>query len=127
MKKFIFALVVTFNFPFFVFAANYNYKCFSYFWNGYEHESGTMDLTVNTKSATANSPEGGWGEMGGKRNTKYKPRGAVEYVKFGNSLIVEKVLLTGGKELKDGSMGGIARFEGQAEGGFYQYKFICKR
>lgn len=109
-------------------AASYNYKCFSYYWNGYEGEKGTMKLSLNSKSARADILEESWDDdLGGSIDTKYRSRGSVKYVKFGANLIVEEALLEGGKELRDGSLGGFARVEGQAEGGFFQYKFICKR
>lgn len=105
----------------------YEYKCFSYYWNGDDHEKGTMLLEVTSKKATADILEVQWDEnLGGDRDPDYNSRGAVKFVKFGYNLIVEKALLSGGKELRDGSLGGFARVEGEAEGGFYQYKFICK-
>jgi|GEM_PF-4427232 len=110
-----------------VFAESLEYKCFSYYWNGHDGDKGTMNLTVNAQEAHGDILEESWDEeIGGKLNPAYKSRGAVKYVKFGYNLILEKVLLSGGKELRDGEMGGFARVEGQAEGGFYQYKFICK-
>lgn len=110
-------------------AETYNYKCFSYYWNGDTHEKGTLDLTVNLKKANATLiGENGQidDKAGGSRNIKYKSKGSIKYAKFGYSLIVEEALLTGGRILKDGSFGGFARFEGEAEGGFFQYKFVCK-
>lgn len=108
-------------------AANFNYNCFSYYWNGSDNDKGTMLLTLNSESATANILEESWDDLGGLLNQKYKSRGAIKYVKFGNELIVEEALLSGGKVLRDGSLGGFVRVEGEAEGGFFQYKFICKR
>jgi hypothetical protein len=109
------------------FAETFNYKCFSYYWNGRDDEKGTLLLKVNSKNAEADIVEESWDEsIGGERNLNYKSRGAIRWAKFGYNLILEEVLLEGGKELKDGQWGGLARVEGQAEGGFYQYKFICK-
>lgn len=109
------------------FARSYDYDCFSFYWNGYEGESGTMSLSVNARSATADIHEESWDEnLGGKLDSSYRSRGDTPFVKFGGELIVEKSLLTGGRRLRDGNWGGIGRVEGQAEGGFYQYKFICK-
>lgn len=105
----------------------YNYKCFSYYWNGDDQQKGTMNLSVSEQSASANIVEELWDEnLGGALNPNYRSRGSIEYAKFGQELIVEKVLIKGGKKLRDGSMGGFARVEGVAEGGFYQYKFVCK-
>ncbi|MCM2323018.1 MAG: hypothetical protein NDJ90_07125 [Oligoflexia bacterium] len=111
------------------FAGGIDYRCFSYYWNGDRHEKGTMDLSVAADSATANIVEELWddGTLGGKIDSSYRPRGSVKYVKFGSNLIVEAALLSGGKKLRDGSLGGFVRVEGQAEGGFYQYKFVCRR
>lgn len=61
-------------------------------------------------------------------NIKYRSRGPIKYLKYGkysNAVIVEESLVTGGRLLDDGRKGGFARIEGEAEGGFFQYKFIC--
>ena len=123
MKKFIFLLaLISFN----VFA--HDYKCFSYYWNGYENEKGTMLLSVDQNFADADIVEESWDKkIGGALNPKYKSEGKIKFIKYGHDLILEDVLINGGKILNDGSLGGIARVEGQGEGGFYQYKFICKR
>ena len=111
-----------------VFAREYSYQCFSYYWNGYENIKGTMNVEVNDKVAKADILEVTWDEkLGGILNPTYISLGAIKFVKFGHSLLLEEVLISGGKQLYDGSIGGIARVEGQAEGGLYQYKFICKR
>lgn len=111
------------------FATNMDYRCFSYFWNGDEREKGTLELSIAQSSAQANIVEEMWddGILGGKIDQKYRSRGPVKYVRFGRYLIVEESMLTGGKRLRDGSMGGFVRVEGEAEGGFYQYKFVCRR
>ena len=130
MNRTLLALALAFiSLPTSAFAADFEYKCFSYYWNGKDNQKGTMDLVVGSNSAMANIVEESWDDddIGGARDTKYKSRGRIEYVKFGSILIVEKVLLTGGKALDDGRLGGFVRVEGQAEGGFYQYKFVCKR
>ena len=110
------------------FANSYEYKCYSFYWNGYDHEKGTMSLTVDGNTATADINEEYWDEnLGGKLNPKYKSKGPLKFLKFGSELLLEEALIDGGKTLRDGSLGGIARVEGQAEGGFFQYKLICKR
>lgn len=35
------------------FAVAYEYKCFSFYWNGYAHERGTMELVVDSKKGSA--------------------------------------------------------------------------
>ena len=111
-----------------VFAKGYSYQCFSYYWNGYENIKGTMNVEINGKVAKADILEVSWDDnLGGTLNPTYISLGAIKFVKFGYGLLLEEVLISGGKQLYDGSIGGIARVEGQAEGGFYQYKFICKR
>ncbi len=106
-------------------ARSYTYECKSIYWNGY-NESGTMSLSVNARKATADIHEESWDEgLGGNLNPNYRSRSERPYVKFGGDLIVEKSLLTGGRRMRDGNWGGVARVEGQAEGGFYQYKFLC--
>jgi hypothetical protein len=107
-------------------ARSFDYGCYSFFANG-SNDQQTMDLSVNARKATADIHEASWdNNLGGNLDSSYHSRGNVPFVKFGNELIVEKALLTGGKRLRDGSWGGVARVEGQAEGGFFQYKFICK-
>ena len=123
MKRFIvLAMLVSTS----AFARSYEYDCYSYYWNGYEGEKGTMSLSVNARTAAADINEESWDDLGGKIDSSYRSRGNVPYVKYGNELIVEKSLLTGGRRLRDGNWGGFARVEGEAEGGFFQYKFICK-
>lgn len=110
------------------FANTYEYKCFSYYWNGYKGAKGTMSLTVGGDTASADIAEESWDKnLGGNFNPNYKSKGSIKFVKFGSELILEESLVNGGKTLRDGTLGGIARVEGQAEGGFFQYKFICKR
>jgi len=110
-----------------VFASEYSYKCFSYYWNG-ENEKGTMILEVNEKNANAHIFAKDWDEkFSGNLDPKYNSQGAIKFAKFGYNVIVEQVLISGGKLLNDGSLGGLARVEGEAEGGFFQYKFICKK
>ncbi len=124
MKRFI---VLAFIVSTSAFARSYDYDCYSYYYNGDTSSSGTMTLSVNPRTAKADIVEEEWdNNLGGKLNTNYQSRGNIPFVKFGNELIVEKSLLTGGRRLKDGNWGGFARVEGQAEGGFFQYKFICK-
>lgn len=107
-------------------ARSYDYECSSFYWNGEEGTQGFMDLSVNPRKAKADIRDESWdNSLGGSLNESYRSRGDRPYVKFGNELIVEKSLLTGGRRMRDGSWGGIARVEGQAEGGFYQYKFTC--
>lgn len=109
------------------FANTYEYKCYSFYWNG-DNEKGTMSLIVDSDSAKADIDSESWDEnLGGKLNPKYKSKGSLKFFKFGDNLLLEGALVNGGKTLRDGSLGGIARVEGEAEGGFYQYKFICKR
>ncbi len=86
-----------------------------------------MNLTISGTKASADILEESWDHLDGPLNPKYKSKGSIPFIKFGDSLIVESTLANGGRELRDGQFGGIARVEGQAEGGFYQYKFICKR
>ena len=110
-------------------ARTWTYKCYSYYWNGY-NEKGTLLLSVSHQSATAKIEQDKeiWHNgIGGLRNLNYRSRGSIEMYKYGNNLIVEKSLTVGGRQLNDGTMGGFVRWEGQAEGGFYQYKFICKK
>lgn len=123
MKRFIvLALLVSFGAE----ARSFKYDCQSFYWNGYQGESGTMELAVNARKATADIREESWDEnLGGNINLNYQSRGDKPFVKFGNNLIVEKSLLTGGRRMRDGNWGGIARVEGKAEGGFFQYKFNC--
>ena len=123
------ALLLIFSLPLAAGATEFNYSCYCYHWNGYYYEKGTMDLTLNSNFAKANIIEVSWDDdsLGGSIDTKYRSRGSVKYVKFGKNLIVEESMLTGGKKLKDGNMGGFVRVEGRAEGGFYQYKFVCRR
>lgn len=110
------------------FAQRYEYKCFSYYWNGYDGLKGTMSLIVDGNTASADIDEEAWDQnLGGLLNPRYKSKGSIKFLKFGSQLILEEALVSGGKTLKDGKLGGIARVEGEAEGGFYQYKFICKR
>lgn len=109
------------------FANTYEYKCYSFYWNG-ENQEGTMSLVVDGDTAKADIDEESWDkDLGGKLNPKYKSRGSLKFLKFGYELLLESALVKGGKTLRDGSLGGIARVEGEAEGGFFQYKFICKR
>jgi hypothetical protein len=111
----------------------YEYSCFSFYWNGDSNGRGTMSLTLTPKKASADIVEEQWDDemgLGGDIDTKYRSRGNLEFVKYGDSLIVKKSMLTGGRSLRGGSSGasgGIVRVEGEAEGGFFQYKFICKR
>ncbi len=126
MKCFLIALAASLISP--TAFASYEYKCFGYYWNGDEHESGTMTLLVDEDHATGDVHAKNWNErFGGNRDENYKSRGSIKYLKFGHELILEEVLIGGGKILRDGTLGGFARAEGEAEGGFYQYKFICKR
>lgn len=119
-------LVLAALFSFGAEASSFGYECQSFYWNGLEG-SGTMDLAVNARRATADIREEMWDtNLGGKINANYRSRGKRPFVKYGNQLIVEKSLLTGGRRMRDGNWGGIARVEGQAEGGFYQYKFTCR-
>jgi hypothetical protein len=121
MKRFLVLALLSFGAE----ARSFNYECHSFYWNGYE-DSGTMELSVNARKATADIREESWDEnLGGKFNPNYRSRSERPYVKFGDDLIVEKSLLSGGRRLKDGNWGGIARVEGEAEGGFFQYKFLC--
>lgn len=114
--------------PVSVSAQDYDYKCFSYYWNGDNREKGTMTLSLNSRTATADIIEESWDKnLGGTLNEKYKSKGKIKFIKYGTNLIVEEALVSGGRALRDGSLGGFGRVEGQAEGGFYQYKFICKR
>lgn len=109
------ALFVSFG----AYARSYDYECQS-------NNDQVMDLSVNPRKATADIREESWDRnLGGNINESYRPRGDRPYVKFGNELIVEKSLLTGGRRMRDGNWGGIARVEGQAEGGFFQFKFNC--
>jgi hypothetical protein len=107
--------------------AKYNYSCWSFYWNGDDQQRGTMTLTVSGNSAKADIIEENWDNLGGNIDRKYRPRGKMKFLKFGHNLILEESLVSGGHKLRDGSLGGIARVEGEGEGGFYQYKFICKR
>lgn len=120
-------LVLTLFVSFGAQARSYDYECFSFYWNGYDGMSGIMDLSVNAKKATADIREVSWddGDLGGNLDPSYRSRGEIPYLRFGG-LILEKSLTTGGRRLRDGRWGGFARVEGEAEGGFYQYKFICK-
>ncbi len=105
-------------------AQTFKFKCFRL-----GGERGLMNLVVNSRSAKADIVGESWddGFLGGAINPNYRPRGSASYVKYGTNLILEKALVAGGVELRDGSIGGFARAEGEAEGGFFQYKYICKR
>lgn len=117
--SFLFIIVLSFSAQ----ASTYKYKCFSYG----DSEKVTMDLSIDSQTATADILEMLWDQdIGGPLDENYKPRGNVKYLRYGHSLIVAPELVTGGKELRDGDLGGFARVEGEAEGGYYQYKFICK-
>lgn len=110
------------------FAETYKYNCFSFYWNGHQNEKGTMSLVVNGDTAKASIPGEEWAKsLGGKININYRSKGEIKFLNYGYGLILEEPLVTGGKRLRDQTLGGIARVEGRAEGGFYQYKFICKR
>lgn len=101
----------------------FHYTCFSYD----NDESYVMTLAADLAEAKASIEGQQWAEdLGGVRDQNYRSRGSIPYAKFGRELILERVLLDGGKPLNDGQMGGFARVEGEAEGGFYQYKFVCK-
>jgi hypothetical protein len=130
MKQGLVFTLVLFNlFKMTAFSDNFRYDCFSYYWNGYEGESSRkMSLTVTNKTqATADILEETWDKnLGGNLDVNYRSRGKIKYLKFGYELLLEDALLVGGKKLRDGTLGGFARVEGTAEGGFYQYKFICK-
>lgn len=108
------------------FGRAYDYDCYSFYWNGSDSGKGTMELSVNARKATADIHSESWDNLGGLIDSSYRSRGERTFVKYGSELIVEKSLLTGGRRLRDGSWGGIARVEGEAEGGFFQYKFYCK-
>lgn len=98
----------------------YEYKCYSF--------RGSMTLIVDGDQAFADINGETWDkDIGGKQNLKYKSKGIIKFLKFGTNLLLEESLVDGGLELRDGTLGGIARVEGEAEGGFYQYKYICKR
>jgi len=103
-------------------ARPYGYECYSY-----EGDTRIMDLTVNPRKATAMIREDAWNiTLGGNLVQNYRSRGDIPFVKYGKELIVEKSLLTGGRRLRDGNWGGLARVEGKDGGEFFQYKFICK-
>ncbi len=124
------ASVLMFEASAFAAANEYEYSCFSFYWNGDSSQHGTMSLTLTPKKASADIVEEQWDDeegLGGNIDPNYRSRGNLEVVRYGTNLIVEKSMLTGGRSLRDGSLGGIVRVEGQAEGGFYQYKFICKQ
>lgn len=127
MKTMFFVLVLSFvSAP--AMAKTYKYRCYSYDWNGDSTERGEMSLTVSKTKATADIKSVSWDQgLGGPLDRSYKSRGPVRYLKFGDELILEEVLVDGGKTLREGDLGGFARVEGEAEGGFYQYKFICRR
>ncbi|RYF40118.1 MAG: hypothetical protein EOO38_22345 [Cytophagaceae bacterium] len=73
-------------FPFFVaplsaIAQNHDYKCFSYSWNGGQNEKGTMLLSVNAESATADILEELWDtNLGGPINKTYKSRSKLKHM-----------------------------------------------
>lgn len=108
------------------FAQTQSYTCYSYESNN-GNEKFEMSLTIDGDQATADILGEMWDSIGGARSPKYKSKSAIKFVKFGYDLVVEEALLSGGRELKDGSFGGFARTEGEVEGGFYQIKFICKK
>ena len=122
-------ILATILFSTFAFARNYSYECTSYYWNGYEIDApATMVLEVNGDRAFANIMDVSWDDnLGGKLDAQYISYGVIKLIKFGETLLVEGSLLSGGKKLKDGGLGGIARVEGLWNGHLYQYKFICKR
>jgi len=129
MKKLFFALLAAAGISAHAEAKVFNYKCFSYFWNGETGEKGTLDLAVSPHAAQAtlkNQDGEAIDKSNGPRNTNYRSRGSVRYAKFGYRIIAEESLITGGRRLDNGQLGGLARYEGEAEGGFFQYKFICK-
>lgn len=107
-------------------AQTQNYTCYSY-----ESENNDqkyeMSLTIDGDQAKADIKGEMWDDIGGTLSTKYKSKGAIKFVKFGYDLVVEEALLSGGRELNNGSLGGFARAEGEVEGGFYQIKFICTK
>lgn len=105
------------------------YQCTSTMINGQRNTTQTMFLSVSETAATADILNELWDNnlIGGERNTRYKPRSSARYIKFGRNLVVEESLAYGGRPLNDGSFGGWARVEGEFEGGFSQYKFICKK
>jgi len=84
-----------------------------------------MSLSVSPTKAKADIHEQSWEDIDSPRDLDYRSRGQMAYARFGE-LIVEETMLTGGKVMRDGGMGGFARVEGEAEGGFFQYKFVCK-
>ena len=119
-------LVLALFLSFGVQARSYHYECNSFFWNGEEGIEGVMDLSVNARKATANIREESWDRvLGGNIVENYRSRSERPFVKFGNELIIEKALLTGGRRMRDGHWGGIARVEGSENGSFYQFKFNC--
>lgn len=108
-------------------ARAYHYDCFSYFWNGSETQKGVMELSVNARKAWATIRTDVWEQgLTGELNTQYRSYGDIPFVKFGNELVVEKSLVSGGRRLRDGNWGGLVLVEGDAEGSPYKYKFICK-
>ncbi len=126
MKKILFLGFVCFG-SINTYAAGFSYKCYSYYWNG-NNDKGTMSLVINGNLAKADILEVQWdNNLGGILNVNYKPQGSMQFIKYGTNLIVEKALVLGGRKLDNVNFGGIARIEGIAEGGFYQYKFLCRR
>ncbi|OFZ29256.1 MAG: hypothetical protein A2622_07500 [Bdellovibrionales bacterium RIFCSPHIGHO2_01_FULL_40_29] len=108
-------------------ASTFNYTCYGYFGNGDASFDKTMILTTDTVSAKADIIGESWDKIGGKLNPNYKSKSNLKYLKYGSQLILEESLTVGGRQLNDGSYGGLARVEGEVEGGFVQLKFICKR
>jgi len=127
MKKTILTLIAIL-FSASVFAKDYSYECSSYYWNGFDGENATMILKVSGDTAYANIMEVSWDDnLGGQLDAQYISYGVVKFVKFGADLYLDGSLLNGGRKLKDGSMGGIAKVEGLWKGHMYQYKFVCSR
>lgn len=106
----------------------HHYRCTSYMVNGEKNTKEIMLLSISQQEAVGDIINQSWDDklIGGSLNVKYKSRGQFNYLKFGN-LIIEEDLLIGGRQLNDGSLGGVVRFEAEIEGGFTQYKFICNR
>ncbi len=105
------------------------YKCYSYQVNGQKNTDEIMLISVSESFSQGNILNESWDDhfIGGELNANYKSKGPIKYKKYGQNLVIEESLLNGGRQLNDGIFGGFARAEGEAEGGFFQYKFICKK
>ncbi len=106
----------------------YKYDCISYLVNGSKNSTAKMILNVEQDYASADILNELWDNnfIGGQLNNSYRSKSKNMNLKYGRNLIIEDSLVSGGRQLENGDFGGFAKIEGEVEGGFFQYKFICK-